>query len=646
MYFSLRGVPPLDPAINENKIIMKIKIASFFIAVLLTSVNAVFPTWDVVLFGSLGNLAEKYLWQSLLHLSAETRGGLNVIAVGRGEVSTLKARVKAVISSNTSCGSQPSKRCQDFRVRFAASVTSATSDDLEALGDMLCSSPTRHPKWQGRLLYFAIPSEAVPAILRTLTLRCDLSSLTRVVVEKPVGRDQASAIEILGSIQRGKGMPSQGDILLMDHWLGKAGVQVIAGVRWALSKGATPPTPSPWHSLLDSPLLTEAWAMETEDCKGRGGYYNTAGALRDMVVTHLTLAASAALQPPLSASKLTPATRAGVLSSLTIPFESSLSTTSQGLAFASYNGALLKHNISTATSAAAALLKSNRAQGKDTDPGRVVIWSGKALGIKSGGVRQLLSLAPRLTSYGSKSHFIGAVGEAAAHAQCGPLTITWHIQGDLLSPHPSLQEQVASLRLPLTHSSPALLITGLCGAVGKALGDPYHYLSQLEDRTIGGWRWEVRRDIEEGLWGAVLVSLPRTIDAAILSWGDDWEGNDANVPDGAKVLESLKAAASRLGLSGGDAYTSSIAAALLGGDQSSAVGERFLSSEETERLWVLWGGAAEIGDEAAANRTQLLVNPHEHGTFPDWMKHLEIGATLPFGVSTSGGHQFIDKYDL
>jgi len=525
-------------------------------------------------------------------------------------------------------------------------------------------------------------------------------------------------------------MPQPSDILLMDHWLGKAGVQLVAGVRAALVREKKPPITSsggigspglgPWSAMFKSPLLTEVWAMEEEDCRGRSGYYNTAGALRDMVVTHLTLAASAALQPPLGlhSSRLTPASRAGVLASLFHPSPTTTTTTrSSILAFARYRNASEEHGIRTHTAVAAVLHLRQQQQllQQQQQQQRVTFWTGKGLGLRSSGVRQLLSL--------SGEGGVGAVSESKSRAKCGPLSITFHIQGTLLPPftpsqvhhtgnskdNSSKDNLLASLNLPLTPNSPAVLITGLCGSVAKALGDPGARLvgglqqeEQGESRTGGGGggvdggfpaggKWEIRQNSEKGLWGAVFVSPPTTLDMSLRKWGgsstdagaagglwetrmglqeslgmvekeeEDADGSPLGLGLGRKICENLARVAKRLGLAGGDAYTTSIAAALSSvttggsvkvcgegwererGGRDGGAGERFLSPDETERLWSLWDAALGESDawDSSKNKNEggeEGADFYDLGSVPAWMKFNQVGATLP--QKMGGGFTF------
>jgi glucose-6-phosphate 1-dehydrogenase len=110
-----------------------------------------------------------------------------------------------------------------------------------------------------------------------------------LVIEKPFGHDLATARALNGEIAR---QFEENDIYRIDHFLGKEIVQNLFALRFA--NGIFEPV---WNrNYIDHVQIT---AAETIGMEGRGGYYETAGALRDMVQNHLLqLCALVAIEPP------------------------------------------------------------------------------------------------------------------------------------------------------------------------------------------------------------------------------------------------------------------------------------------------------------------------------------------------------------
>ncbi|MEP7231028.1 MAG: glucose-6-phosphate dehydrogenase [Ginsengibacter sp.] len=129
------------------------------------------------------------------------------------------------------------------------------------------------------IFYMAVAPQLVPDIVKNLgALRfCGDIKCTRIVVEKPFGYDLNSAVEMNGMLSE---YFEEDQIFRIDHYLGKETVQNILALRFA--NALFEPI---WNrNYIDHVQIT---AAETVGVEGRGGYYETSGALRDMVQNHI-----------------------------------------------------------------------------------------------------------------------------------------------------------------------------------------------------------------------------------------------------------------------------------------------------------------------------------------------------------------------
>lgn len=111
----------------------------------------------------------------------------------------------------------------------------------------------------------------------------------RIIVEKPFGRDLASAIDLNDALQ---GVFPENEIYRIDHYLGKETVQNILAFRFG--NGIFEPL---WNRRYVSHV--QITAAESIGVEGRGAYYQEAGALRDMIQNHLLqVMATIAMEPP------------------------------------------------------------------------------------------------------------------------------------------------------------------------------------------------------------------------------------------------------------------------------------------------------------------------------------------------------------
>ena len=141
-----------------------------------------------------------------------------------------------------------------------------------------------------RVYYLAVPPQAMPTIVRELGERRTTTGWVRLIVEKPFGRDLASARELNELLAPHF---TEDQVFRIDHYLGKETVQNLLALRFA--NGIFEPI---WNrQFIDHVQITVAESIGIER---RAAYYEKAGAIRDIFQNHLLqLVALTAMEPPI-----------------------------------------------------------------------------------------------------------------------------------------------------------------------------------------------------------------------------------------------------------------------------------------------------------------------------------------------------------
>jgi glucose-6-phosphate 1-dehydrogenase len=141
-----------------------------------------------------------------------------------------------------------------------------------------------------RVYYLAIPPSVFRTVVAALGRHRSAEGWTRLIIEKPFGHDLESANELSEAIQEHF---SENEVFRIDHYLGKETVQNMLALRFA--NGIFEPI---WNrQFIDHVQITVAESIGIE---GRAGYYEQAGAIRDIFQNHLLqLLAITAMEPPI-----------------------------------------------------------------------------------------------------------------------------------------------------------------------------------------------------------------------------------------------------------------------------------------------------------------------------------------------------------
>lgn len=253
----------------------------------------------MVIFGASGDLTKRKLIPALYNLAREKflPRKFAVVGVARSQMDSDAFRERMTKSMQESYGDGlDAETWRDFSTRLHYLSASGTeSSSFTELSDLLAKLDAENGTGGNYFYYLATAPDLFYPIVQNLgavgLAAEEKGKWRRIIIEKPFGRDLDSARLLNRNLRE---VLHENQIYRIDHYLGKETVQNLLVFRFG--NGIFEPV---WNrNFIDHVQITAAESIGVE---GRGGYYDTAGALRDMVPNHiLQLITLTAMEPPIS----------------------------------------------------------------------------------------------------------------------------------------------------------------------------------------------------------------------------------------------------------------------------------------------------------------------------------------------------------
>ncbi|MBV1706065.1 MAG: glucose-6-phosphate dehydrogenase [Hyphomicrobiales bacterium] len=247
------------------------------------------PPFDLIVFGGTGDLAARKLMPALYHRdqAGQIPADARIIGASRRAMSSedyvnfVRHALKTFVAADD--------LTPELEAKFLARISYHAVDAGSAAGWPELAAALADKEDRVRAFYLAVGPDLFKPICEHIAAFKLVTPLARVVVEKPLGHDGASAFEVNEAISKVFAEPQ---VFRIDHYLGKETVQNLMALRFA--NRLLEPV---WNAMhIDHIQITVAEDLGAGE---RAGYYDTSGALRDMVQNHmLQLLCLVAMEPP------------------------------------------------------------------------------------------------------------------------------------------------------------------------------------------------------------------------------------------------------------------------------------------------------------------------------------------------------------
>lgn len=232
----------------------------------------------LVIFGITGDLSRRYLLPALTQIAKKEHldSRLKILGVSRQDID-----LKAIFTAEEKVLEQ---HAETLKIDYAKAA------DYENLKNKLAGLDGHLGGNSQTIFYFAVPPDSVPQIVGMLGSAGLNGKNTKLLLEKPFGKDLASAEKLIN--ETAKYFPEE-QVYRIDHYLAKEMAQNIT-----VFLGSNTLFRGIWsNQFIDSIDIT---AIEKIGIEGRSGFYESTGALRDIIQSHLLQLASLVLMEPCS----------------------------------------------------------------------------------------------------------------------------------------------------------------------------------------------------------------------------------------------------------------------------------------------------------------------------------------------------------
>ncbi|MFS7983834.1 putative glucose-6-phosphate dehydrogenase (NADP(+)) [Helianthus anomalus] len=250
---------------------------------------------SVTVVGASGDLAKKKIFPALFALFYEDCLPPNFIIFGYARTKMTDEELREMISRTLTCRIDKRENCGDKMEEFLQRCFyhSGQYDSEEHFAELDKKLKQKEEgKLSNRLFYLSIPPNIFVDVVRCASCKASSGNgWTRVIVEKPFGRDSESSGELTRSLKQ---YLAEDQIFRIDHYLGKELVENLSVLRFS--------------NLVFEPLWSRNYIRNvqfifSEDfgTEGRGGYFDNYGIIRDIMQNHLLqILALFAMETPVS----------------------------------------------------------------------------------------------------------------------------------------------------------------------------------------------------------------------------------------------------------------------------------------------------------------------------------------------------------